>query len=237
MNTPPAMRRGKTFSDLFRDQYAYIRSIRNPLRRSLLFAAFGLPLFALITSPIVVLAWLAGFHFNFQLVNSILLLMENRFSFIRDSSQASQWPRLNSIVFSYDLLLNLIASAAFLVENIVFSIIIDFQESRRRIIAYAHRRVVRSGYLKSLIAIFFVFAILTYTFALDLAGKGLLTGHAAYTNEAHGLTMASLLLVPARSNLLILLIASYQISIFPLLYITMTWRSGLMFFYILIGAA
>lgn len=237
MNTPPTRKRGKTFTDLFRDQYVYIKSIRNPLRRSLLFTAYGLPLFALMTSPVVVLAWLAGFHFNFQLVNHIIGLMEHKFNFISESSHTSQWPRLNAIVFSYDLALNLIAAAAFLVENVIFSILIDFPESRRRIIEYAHRRVVRRGYLKSLIAIFSVFAILTYAFFLDLTGKGLLTDHGAYTNEAHGLTLASLLLVPAQSNLLIMLVASYQISIFPVLYITMTWRSGLMFFYILTGAA
>lgn len=236
MTSPLTTRKPQTLYGMLRAQLEYIRSTPNPLRRSLLFIAYSTPLFALLSSPIIILAWLLGFRFSLSWVHSFVLTMAHHFAIVNDSSLASRWPYLNAVVYSYDIALNLVAATAFFIENIIFSVGLNFKSTRRKLVTRARLGISRVGYLKILLVTFLLFSFALYALLLELFGRGLLTGDSSYATQAAGFGGMAFILDPARTNMLILPLAAFIISIFPILYVTMTWRLGLIFYYALIRA-
>lgn len=236
MTSPLMTRKRQTLYGLLRAQFEYIRSTPNLLRRGLLFVGYGTPLFALLSSFTIILFWLLGFRFSLPWTHSFVLMMAHHFAFIYDSSLASRWPYLNAVVYSYDIALNLVAAACLLIENIIFSIALDFKSTRQELVTRARLGISRVGYFKILLVTFLLFSFALYVLLLELFGRGLLTSDSSYATQAAGFGGMAFILDPARTNMLILPLAAFIISIFPILYVTMTWRLGLIFYYALIKA-
>lgn len=236
MTSPLTTRKRQTLYGMLRTQFEYIRSAPNPIRRGLLFIAYSTPLFVLLSSPIIILAWLLGFRFSLPWAQSFVLMMAHHFAFINDSSLASRWPYLNAVVYSYDIALNLMAATAFFIENTIFSVALDFKSTRRELVTRARLGISRVGYFKILLVTFLLFSFALYVLLLELFGRGLITSDSSYATQADGFGGMAFILDPARTNMLILPLAAFIISIFPILYVTMTWRLGLIFYYALIKA-
>lgn len=210
---------------LIKGQYHYIVTTQNAIRRWLLIGAYGCLVAPVVTGPLVAATWFIGSHFIVDGINQHLSFMPQIFGYIRASAEASRWPALDRAVLSIDFSLGLAAAIFYAVENIAFSMFIDFNGTSARLNNYMTTllRTKSRGFMMA--AYSFGAFMLFIGILLDLIGKGPLTGGAStYAQITRGTTAVSLVERPAQSNIIFMLLVAAANSALPFLYVALSWR-------------